>query len=819
VSLERVRLAQALSLVALVAALVGALGPAERERTVYSWPPRALPAGTPERLWYAPLPLSRHRPEALTARVPCVLPRRLRPSARRVTVLATARSPERANALAILREGDALAISVGGRPLARVPLPLVDTDQGCAYEVRVEGNRWAVEGGPENAALGGELEAMPVVFGFFSALDLRSRSAPTIAVRTGIHIVRPVVRQALAWTIAVLAIAAALGLVAFQRRPRPLAALGRWFRAARAHANPVDALVVLGLVGWWVISPAFFDDGWIYAKLNAFDSHGFSSYYVFLGTNAPLGYWLDWLQRWLAESTTAVLLLRLPAVLCVAALWVLCRAVLARVLPSSARGGVVALWTLASVFLVGTFAWGMTLRPEPLAALLVTGALLCAIAFLERRTAGPLAVAAILAPLAVTAHPSGVVALAPLLAVAPALLRFAREHAPAATTMAASAIALSLVLLFLGADLEQRRVDTQTISALDTATDSWFDEASRYELLSVAPYGTPLRRALVALVALTLVAFALRARRRLPGPAALPTLTLALGLLLLVPTPSKWPSHFGTFIGLLAIAGAVEMAALRERRSRAFAPYVLLGAAAIAGVWSWAFRGAWNPVDLRTHDWRPPFESWIPLPALSAILPLLALVAAVMMARRRARPLPEAPWRAASWSAGLFGVPLLVFTFAVVALDTTRTNGWTHAAQSIEALAGGADCGLAEDLRVPPRSGEGEPEPLARRLERDDSSSLVLPSLVTYFPCARLPELGMGVVETPDTIVSYPNELSPIRYPLTSPFVGILDLYRLRELPIEPTNTRADGQVLVYEVDRTIPGALLAPVTGSGFTS
>jgi hypothetical protein len=77
----------------------------------------------------------------------------------------------------------------------------------------------------------------------------------------------------------------------------------------------------------------------------------------------------------------------------------------------------------------------------------------------------------------------------------------------------------------------------------------------------------------------------------------------------------------------------------------------------------------------------------------------------------------------------------------------------------------------------------------------------------------------MGVVETPDTIVSYPNELSPIRYPLTSPFVGILDLYRLRELPIEPTSTRADGQVLVYEVDRRIPGGLHAPVTGSGSTS
>ena len=49
----------------------------------------------------------------------------------------------------------------------------------------------------------------------------------------------------------------------------------------------------------------------------------------------------------------------------------------------------------------------MTLRPEPLTALLVASVLLCTIRFVERSTAAPLAVAAILVPLAVTAHPSG----------------------------------------------------------------------------------------------------------------------------------------------------------------------------------------------------------------------------------------------------------------------------------------------------------------------------------------------------------------------------------------------------------------------------
>jgi hypothetical protein len=33
---------------------------------------------------------------------------------------------------------------------------------------------------------------------------------------------------------------------------------------------------------------------------------------------------------------------------------------------------------------------------------------------------------------------------------------------------------------------------------------------------------------------------------------------------------------------------------------------------------------------------------------------------------------------------------------------------------------------------------------------------------------------------------------------LTNPFVGVLDLHSLRELPIEPTNSGADGQIMVY---------------------
>ena len=89
----RVRVAEVLAFVGLVAALVGGLGPADAVSTTYSWPPPEVPESTPDRLWYSPLLLARHQPAAINATIPCTLPPALDRSASPVTALATARSP------------------------------------------------------------------------------------------------------------------------------------------------------------------------------------------------------------------------------------------------------------------------------------------------------------------------------------------------------------------------------------------------------------------------------------------------------------------------------------------------------------------------------------------------------------------------------------------------------------------------------------------------------------------------------------------------------------------------------------------------------
>ncbi|MGH3134772.1 MAG: arabinosyltransferase domain-containing protein, partial [Gaiellaceae bacterium] len=356
----RIRVAQALALVALVSALIGALGPADRVRTTYSWPPETLPTGTPERLWYTPLLLVRQQPELLTADVPCRLPRTL-PGGEPGAVLATARHPERVGGLAITQSRRELVVRVGETVVDRVELPPGGGVDDCAHRVSMAGGRWSVSGG-NGIQREGALEAMPVVTGLFSALDLASGTSPSVDVTTHVHATPTTTRQAVAWALAAMAGTVALLLVAFDARPRRLWARGRRpLAGAAANTRLPDAVVAVVLLGWWVLSPAYLDDGWVIARELMFSSsRGFSNYYSNVGANLPLNYWHEWLEHWLVEASSSLLFLRTQALLYLALTWICCRWVLARVLASSVGESRTALWSLATVFVVGAMSWGMT---------------------------------------------------------------------------------------------------------------------------------------------------------------------------------------------------------------------------------------------------------------------------------------------------------------------------------------------------------------------------------------------------------------------------------------------------------------------------
>ena len=509
----------------------------------------------------------------------------------------------------------------------------------------------------------------------------------------------PTLRQAIAWTIALLAIAAALLLVAVGGRPRrPWHVIADLVRGGVRHARPVDAVVGVVLGVWLVIGPALWDDGFVLVREQMFSvSGGFSIYYTALGANVPLGYWLEWLQHWLTESSTSLLVMRIPALVCLGIAWALCRWMLSRVLGSEREGRRVALWALAATFLTFALAWNMTLRPEPATALLAIAVMAAAIRFLERPTATPLVVAALLVPLALTAHHTGVVALAPLVAILPALLRFARSNVPLAATVVTASLALLLVLMFIGADIEQRRADVELTRTYGVGLN-WREEATRYVLLSSSPYGTSLRRGSVALIAIAVIAFLAR-RRRADGDRLLnfPSVTLLATLVLLVLTPSKWPWHFGAVLGIASLAVAAESARLRRDAARISGwsswPLLALGVAAVVASWVWWPRARWNKLDIRTLDWTPAFESVLPLSTLAALAPVLLLSGMLTYARLRGSrtSFSAVSSRVASWTAPILAAPLILFTGLVLVSDAAKTSGWTLARQNVETLGGGAE--------------------------------------------------------------------------------------------------------------------------------
>jgi len=91
--------------------------------------------------------------------------------------------------------------------------------------------------------------------------------------------------------------------------------------------------------------------------------------------------------------------------------------------------------------------------------------------------------------------------------------------------------------------------------------------------------------------------------------------------------------------------------------------------------------------------------------------------------------------------------------------------------------------------------------------------------LLAYFPCAKQPQLSRGAVEVPRQIVRPTNDPTwSVTYRVTNPFAGLLDLYRVEQLPLTDSRNPL-ANVAVFEIEQLIPGAKLAPPTRVTLTS
>jgi hypothetical protein len=718
---RRVVLALGVAGLALLAAGLAALSPARGHGETYTWPPpdQGTAMGGSR---YAPLLLARHQPERLAATVPCAglvnavaaggdVP---------LTVLATARSSDAVEGrrlLVTMEQGD-LVTRFGDRSLMRTSWPGPgDTGADCLLRLDFHESDWRVTS--DGHVLGAGAEHAPNVSGLYT--DLPPGAGLRTVLDTGDVSSSPSTVQ---WFLNGVAIVAGIAaLILILRRGSPLHARRslrtRWLRFVRAIAW-LDVLVVGAMVVWWVVGPLFFDDGWVIATvLNRPASHSFSVYYDHFGLPYPFVFLPLLVLYGFSRVSTSLLWFRVPVLLIGILTWGMLRAYVGHLRIPGGRARQLPAITLGAVFLVGWFSWLGTLRPEPFVAVLAALVILAVRRFYQSGRLGDLAVAAIAAAAAVSVHPEGIVAIAPLAVGMPALYRWARERrwerwcALGAVGLVASAVLILLV--FPDTDLA-RFADSRDVFATDLFHHyTWHDELYRYSLVfTPGPYGTVARRATVLLALVPIALFLTRSVRHRNPDLDLPVLSLMLGVVALVFTPSKWPWQLGVLVPFAVLAAAAEVhrllieppGAARVRRL-----LLALGGSVVASLIAWRGQAFWTYFAIMKVDFGRGGSGflhvdlsagvvWAFIVAGAALITGLVVVGRARGRRATLRQQAEASLTALGAGAlAMSGALIAGVTLGLFVVDGFRAPSWTLAKQNVDTV-GGSTCGFADDLSV-----------------------------------------------------------------------------------------------------------------------
>ena len=692
-----------LALLAGLTVLLGALAvlaPVEADDPVVTWPQAGqAPTSTV-------LPLSPYRPLSLAATVPCATVRAIDRTGG--TVLSTQSVGDQG--LRISAKDGRATFSVSGHRLLTEPVRQGD----CVYrvvadsagvQVLVDGVPLGEQRGllpPQIAEISTQAEGLPEAGGLAVELhtDARYQSSPSTLKL-------------------VLLIAHALSLVtllvlAWRRwRGGPSMRVLTWPKWSWADAA---VLVVSGI--WVFIGPMQMDDAWyLLMARNAAETGYVGNYiYMFNTTESPFVLSQYALQAWGELGGWSLWWMRLVPVFCGVLTWFLLRVTLATMLGRAARLRVVP-WALLVAHLLWFLPYGTSFRPEPVILLCAAATLLFAEAARLRRSIGALAMAVLVATLAITASPSGVVAVAPLVLALPWLTTWMRRQAwsarIAAGLLALAAMTVAVPVSFTDATLGDF-LDATGVHTWYYLAHPWYEEILHYNtLLYTAGWG---RRVPVLLTLALLLVFAVaHGRRGGNDPVRRLVLTsgitsaIALGLIALSPT--KWVTHFHAVAAAptVLIAAALVRSPLPRRSGpviKASAILIVIGAVSL----SFAGDNLWHPftdagqrfgnhldTDPVTNHLEPHFGPlYLSNPLLWIGVALVAWAWA-RWRRRRGKLVRLEGERSVFVVASVGAVVLLLalFTYAPI----SQAPGWTVASAGVRALSGDG-CGLATDVKV-----------------------------------------------------------------------------------------------------------------------
>jgi arabinosyltransferase B len=496
----------------------------------------------------------------------------------------------------------------------------------------------------------------------------------------------------------------------------------RWIPANWRTFTLADATVTFGFLLWWVIGANSSDDGYILGMARVADRAGYmSNYFRWFGSpEDPFGWYYNLLAV-MTHVSDQSLWIRLPDLIAGLLCWLLLsREVLPRLGPA-VTSSKAANWAAGMVLLTAWMPFNNGLRPEPIIALgsLVTYVLIERSMRYSRMI--PAALAVIAAAFTLGVQPTGLIAVAALVAGGRPILRIlVRRHRVVGTwpLLAPMLAAGTVILTVVFADqtwstfLEATRIRTAI-----GPSQAWYTENLRYYYLILPTVDGSLSRRfgfLITALCLFTAVFIMLRRKRVPGVARGPAWRL-MGVIFgtmffLMFTPTKWVHHFGLFAAVGAAMAAlttvlVSPAVLRWSRNRmAFlAALMFLLALCFATTNGWWYVSSYGV----------PFNATMPKIGgitVSTIFFALFVAAAVYAAwlhfaprdrgqGRVTRALTAAPIPIAAGFMALVFVASMVI--GIVRQYPTYSNGWSN----IRAFTGG--CGLADDVLVEPDTNAG----------------------------------------------------------------------------------------------------------------
>jgi arabinosyltransferase B len=484
----------------------------------------------------------------------------------------------------------------------------------------------------------------------------------------------------------------------------------------------VDVTVVTSFVVWHVLGANSSDDGYILGMARVAEHAGYmSNYFRWFGSpEDPFGWYYNVLAL-MTHVSDASIWIRLPDLLCALVCWLLLsREVLPRLGPAVV-GSRAALWAAGLVLLAAWMPFNNGLRPE---GQIATGALITYVLIERAISSGrltPAALAILTAAFTLGIQPTGLIAVAALIAGGRPILRIlARRRAVVGTwpliapLLAVGTIVLTVVFAdqTLATVLEATRIRTDI-----GPSQAWYTENLRYYYLILPTVDGSLSRRfgfLITALSLFISMFIMLRRKRVPGVARGPAWRL-MGVILatmftLMFTPTKWVHHFGLFAAVGAAMAAlatvlVSRTVLRWSRNRMTVVTAVLFLLALC----FATTNGWWYVS----SYGVPFNNDMPRIAgisISAVFFALFVISALytvwlhFTSRTRgegriAQALTAAPIPLAA------GFMVIVFIGSMAAGVVRQYPTYSNASANLRALAGG--CGLADDVLVEPDANAG----------------------------------------------------------------------------------------------------------------